>query len=246
MKGVFFDLYGTLMVYGDMDRAWEEWLTYTHVELAARGAAIDRAALRSRCDGLFSQDAPPKNNRHLTLYERRLERLMVQLGLRLDDGDLQSIAKGSIAAWARYTHLDPHAIDLLAELQQTKILALVSNFDHPPHVHGLLEDLCLTPFFHTVIVSGEVGIQKPDPAIFRLALKRTGLQPTEALYLGDMLKEDIQGSRRAGLTPVLIDRSAARDADGLSQDKAPQPPDGIHRVESLKAFEALVQTLDAS
>jgi FMN phosphatase YigB (HAD superfamily) len=48
-------------------------------------------------------------------------------------------------------------------------------------------------FFTAIVISGEVGIRKPDPRIFHLALQRTGLQPEEVVYVGDT-EEDIAGA----------------------------------------------------
>ena len=39
--------------------------------------------------------------------------------------------------------------------------------------------------FDTVVISGEVGVKKPDPAIFRIALDQTGLQPQDVAFVGD-------------------------------------------------------------
>jgi putative hydrolase of the HAD superfamily len=56
-----------------------------------------------------------------------------------------------------------------------------------------------------VIDSGAVGVMKPDPRIFRLALDAMGLAPTDAWYVGDMPGIDVIGARAAGLHPVLMD-----------------------------------------
>ena len=56
-----------------------------------------------------------------------------------------------------------------------------------------------------VIDSAVEGVEKPDPAIFRLALERTGVAPEDALYAGDIYSIDVVGARAAGLRPVLVD-----------------------------------------
>jgi putative hydrolase of the HAD superfamily len=56
-----------------------------------------------------------------------------------------------------------------------------------------------------VIDSGAVGVMKPDPRIFRIALDALGLEPDDAWYIGDMPAFDIVGARRAGLRPFLMD-----------------------------------------
>jgi putative hydrolase of the HAD superfamily len=56
-----------------------------------------------------------------------------------------------------------------------------------------------------VIDSGAVGVMKPDPRIFVLALDAMGLTPSECWYVGDTPGIDVVGARRAGLHPVLMD-----------------------------------------
>jgi FMN phosphatase YigB (HAD superfamily) len=56
-----------------------------------------------------------------------------------------------------------------------------------------------------VIDSGEVGIMKPDPRIFQLALDALGIDADRACYVGDMPGIDVVGARRAGVRPFVID-----------------------------------------
>ena len=65
-----------------------------------------------------------------------------------------------------------------------------------------------------VIDSGNVGVMKPDPRIFHIALDAMDLKPEDAWYVGDMAGIDIVGARKAGLWPVLMDPfSLHLDAD---------------------------------
>ena len=56
-----------------------------------------------------------------------------------------------------------------------------------------------------IIDSGAVGVAKPDPRIFHLALDAMGLEPETTWYVGDMPTFDVVGARAAGLTPLLMD-----------------------------------------
>jgi len=60
--------------------------------------------------------------------------------------------------------------------------------------------------FEVVVDSHLVGVEKPDPAIFRIALERMRLEPGEAIFVGDVPSVDVAGARAAGLAPVLLDR----------------------------------------
>ena len=230
IRGVFFDLYGTLLCYGDMEAAGESWYHAIRRGLVASGRAFDEEMLIQLCEEFLLQPEPPAQDDGLTVYERRMSALVEELGLALAPEELRQISEVSVAAWHAYTHLDPEAKSVLGELQGRYKLALISNFDHPPHVHRLLDDLALRPFFDSVVVSGDVGVKKPDPAIFVPALEQTGLVAAEALFVGDSPEDDIAGARAAGLWPVLIRRSLD---DGRTED-------GVRVVTGLKEVVGLV------
>lgn len=82
-------------------------------------------------------------------------------------------------------------------------LGVISNADGK--VDALLETVGLRPHFELVIDSGAVGIDKPDPRIFRMALERLGVEPHEAVYVGDIYEIDVQGARAAGMRAILVD-----------------------------------------
>ena len=230
IRGVFFDLYGTLLCYGDMEAAGESWYHAIRHELVASGRAFDEETLIRLCEEFLLQPEPPVQDDGLTVYERRMSELVRELEVELEVEELRQISEASVAAWHAHTHLDPEAKSVLGELQGRYKLALISNFDHPPHVHRLLDELALRPFFDVVVVSGDVGVKKPDPAIFAPALEQTGLVADEALFVGDSPEDDIAGARAAGLWPVLIRRSLD---DGRTED-------GVRVVTGLREVVGLV------
>lgn len=85
-----------------------------------------------------------------------------------------------------------------------KTLAVVSNWD--PALPTLLAGLGLAEFFAFILPSAEVGVEKPDGRIFRLALQRLGLRPQEVVHIGDSYEVDVLGARAVGITPILLDR----------------------------------------
>jgi len=237
IRGVFFDLYGTLLCYGDMEAAGESWYRAIRRALVASGHAFDEEALIRLCEEFLLQPEPPVQDDGLTVYERRMRVLVGELGLALEVEELRRISEASVAAWHAHTPLDPEAKSVLGELQGRYKLALISNFDHPPHVHQLLDELALRPFFDAVVVSGDVGVKKPDPAIFAPVLEQTGLATDEAIFVGDSPEDDIAGARAAGLRPVLIRRSL--DAAG-SPAEPEWTEDGVRVVTGLREVIGLV------
>jgi HAD superfamily hydrolase (TIGR01509 family) len=81
-------------------------------------------------------------------------------------------------------------------------MAVISNADG--RVRRLLEEAGLTGHLEFVIDSAEVGIEKPDPRIFRTATDRLGLPPSACAYVGDIYEIDVIGALGASLEPVLI------------------------------------------
>jgi len=85
-------------------------------------------------------------------------------------------------------------------------MAIVSNTS----IHWLAEEtlrrLGLAGFFKVVVTSAQVGWRKPHPAIFAEALRRLGLSPSEAVFVGDDPDADVAGAKGVGLRAVLVER----------------------------------------
>jgi len=86
-------------------------------------------------------------------------------------------------------------------------LGVVSNADG--RVEEALVAAGLRNCFDVVLDSALVGVEKPDPAIFRAALDALGVAPAEALYVGDLYDVDVVGARAAGMEAVLLLAEAA-------------------------------------
>jgi HAD superfamily hydrolase (TIGR01662 family) len=103
-----------------------------------------------------------------------------------------------------WNHPEPEAVRALAALAGLGYrVAAVSNSDG--RAEDLLAGLGLAREFEFVVDSAQVGIEKPDPRIFRLACARLGLAPERCAYVGDLVSVDVEGAAAAGLLPVLCD-----------------------------------------
>jgi putative hydrolase of the HAD superfamily len=83
------------------------------------------------------------------------------------------------------------------------ILGVVSNSDG--RIESALDQAGLTSYFDFFIDSFLVGVEKPDPAIFRIATERAAVPREQAAYVGDLYSVDVVGARAAGLLPILYD-----------------------------------------
>jgi putative hydrolase of the HAD superfamily len=206
IKGVFFDLYGTLLVYGDMTSAWKDWLAAFHRSFLRLGLKESESEFALLCDGFFARTEPPFQHDGLTVLERRIQEFALELGVEVTTIELAEVASEMILAWQSHVTLDPEAIPVLEKLRDRFKTALITNFDHPPHVHTLLDHHNLVRLFDDIVISAEAGVSKPDPGIFDSALKRTGLTQEAVAYVGDSIEDDVAGALAAGLYPVHLHR----------------------------------------
>jgi putative hydrolase of the HAD superfamily len=109
-------------------------------------------------------------------------------------------------------------------------VVLVSNSEGM--LDALFARLGILEHFDRLVDSGKVGVEKPDPRIFRMALANLGVSPGEALHLGDMYSTDVVGARAARMRAALVDPH--RHYDGMYPD--------VPRVEGVVAVaEALTR-----
>ena len=121
----------------------------------------------------------------------------------------------------------PDALDRLRQAGHR--LVVVSNSNGT--LRKIFTRLDLARHFDVLIDSSDVGVEKPDPRIFQLALERAGARPETTLHAGDFFHVDVVGARAAGLQAWLI------DAAGLYAD---------HDVTRVPSLAALVDRLLAA
>lgn len=94
---------------------------------------------------------------------------------------------------------EPLAHQVLTDLSHRCRLGIVSNYEIPAIQRQRLASTGLAPLFEVVVISGDIGIEKPDPGIFDAALRQLRLQPHQCLFVGDSVSTDAAGARAAGL-----------------------------------------------
>ena len=203
-RGVLFDLYGTLVVYGDMEKAWNAWFGEIYKAFSDSGLALSPEAFRPHCVGFFEKPEP-QEEKGLSVVERRLKRLAAEMKVEIPRERAIAAIEKSIDVWHDQVRLDPEAPEVLKQVRRHRSLALVSNFDYAPSVRKLMAKLDLAPLFDALLVSDAVGVKKPHPDIFGQALQQMGLSADQVVHVGDS-QEDIEGASGAGIRPVWIDR----------------------------------------
>ena len=151
------------------------------------------------------QDGPrPDDGREW--WRQLVTRLLSRAGYTIPDpeGYFEAVYRefGLPCAW----QLRPGAKVVLEELYRTGIrLGIVSNFDR--RLYRVLDELGIRDYFEQVVISSEVGADKPSPKIFREALSRFKVPADEMLHVGDDEVTDGAGARAAGVPAVLVDGS---------------------------------------
>lgn len=134
-------------------------------------------------------------------YPAQVRRLLGEFGIRVDDGELLRFLEAEHAAWMPARQLASTTHALLESLRERGLaVGLVSNaFDPPDLLHRDLAELGVARHLDVAVFSSEVGRRKPEPEIFRYALARLGVEPADALFVGDTIATDIAGAAALGM-----------------------------------------------
>jgi FMN hydrolase / 5-amino-6-(5-phospho-D-ribitylamino)uracil phosphatase len=108
--------------------------------------------------------------------------------------------------------LYPDVIPALDTLGLHYVLGLLSNGNGHPERCGL------PGRFAFVVFAQDVGVAKPDPAIFLTACDQAGCAPRELLHIGDSLQSDVRGANGAGAVSVWLNRDGAPNTTGIQPD----------------------------
>lgn len=121
------------------------------------------------------------------------------------DRNLDSLFEELWELFARGEHwrLAEGAKEVLGQLKDRGYrLAVLSNNDS--RLRSVLEDLGIDSLFEKIFISSEMGVEKPEPEIFREVEKSFGEEPSSFLHLGDSYSRDFEGAQRAGWKALLF------------------------------------------
>lgn len=214
LRAIFFDLDNTLLDhtsaareamrhvhghYGDLfqglpfDRVFEEWVAINDRFWSDYSAGLLSPA-QLKVERLRALTAWSRNQ--CGLDEHCHETLVEEMSERY----LGRVVSGSAAY--------DGVVRMLEGLRGRYILGVISNGFTDVQL-GRLRSTGLDTYFDHIILSEDVGLSKPDPRIFHLALEAAGAAASETLYIGDNFLYDIGGASRAGLGTIWFNRSGA-------------------------------------
>ena len=232
-RAVFFDAGHTLLyAYPDLGSVYAETTAALGVRLPpAAFVEAFQPAFRDYAREAASQGAA-SDAQDYAMWREITRRIYGRLGGLASipfDGWFEALYRrfGEADAWRLYDDVE----GTLRELRTAGLrLGVVSNWD--TRLRGIATGLGLDRLVDFVVISAEAGVRKPDPRIFEAALAKAGVRPEEALHVGDLPDEDVEGARRAGMRPVLIERGKRM----LSAEAVP----GVEVVRSLRELAGLL------
>jgi HAD superfamily hydrolase (TIGR01662 family) len=232
---VLFDLGGTLLYFdgnqpeivAKSDRAMQSWLENAGFQLP-----VDFGTRFTSRVSKFSAGSDPD---FIEITSANfLRTLLAEAGYpSLPDETIRRALKAKFAITQERWLLEEDTISTLKALKEQGLhLGLVSNAGDAHDVDALVDKHCLRPYFEQVIISANVGVRKPNPQIFKLALDYFKAAPETTAMVGDTLGADILGARNAGIASVWITRRANR-SDNRAHEDTIQPDAVITRLSEL-------------
>jgi putative hydrolase of the HAD superfamily len=208
IKAVFFDLYNTLVGY-DPPREETEAKILNELGVKVTPQSLLRPIMAAD-DFIYQEHARyPIGKRS---KEETVELYTEYHGIVLKEAGIEAsweLVTGILKNWLKADYKMVLFDDVVPTLTQLKerglILGLISNVDRD--ITPLYQGLGLADWLGVVVTSQEAGFNKPDPQIFRAALRRAKLKPVEAIYVGDQHQIDVVGANGAGMLGILIDRN---------------------------------------
>lgn len=140
------------------------------------------------------------------------------LGLTVEPSLIERVMELEQEGWLSSVHVGPDVISTLETLRGRGLrLGVVSNAAYLPRLmKEQMTTLDLAPYFGALTFSSEVGVRKPHPAIYADALRKLGAQPSRTLFIGDRVREDVQGPKALGMRAVLIREWRQEDDPGVA------------------------------
>lgn len=217
IKAVSFDADGTLIgTFAESSRGFEDF--FIHVA-ESRGKTLTVQDLdpilkyakeetaKWRATG-FQPYASEENSRRYWLW------FYEEVFSAMDLSDPKTVALEFLERYesGEFTSLYPDALPCLEALKARKIpMVVISNY--APLLERFLANLGISKLFKALLISGITGVEKPDPAMYKMGAEALSLPPESILHVGNDLQEDYYGPQNAGMQAVFLDRGhSSRDA----------------------------------
>lgn len=207
VEALVFDLFGTLVPEFPL-RAWEGMF-----EGMGRVLRTDPAAFRRSWD----ETVVERQTGGFPDVEANLREICRRLGVSPSDAEVSDALAVRGALYAEWFRPQPGAVETLMWLRGHGYpTALVSMC--APDAPAMWRASPMGDLVDVLVFSCEVGLRKPDPAIYLAAAEGLGLEPAACLYVGDGSYRELSGAAAVGMTPIRI-VDPAEDGEMLRPDR---------------------------
>jgi putative hydrolase of the HAD superfamily len=195
LRAVFFDVDDTLVDYTGAARAG-------FAEVLGPGASYERWLELDHLDRFYRGEFDFQTMRHT-----RMRDFLAELGRHHEDAvSLEAYRFETVAA--RCALFDDVLPCLTLLRDQGLRIGLITN-NEPEYQRAKILKVGLQDLVDTIVISGEIGVTKPDPAIFEHACDLLGIPAEQAMHVGDNLDADVRGAIEAGLRGVWLNRNGS-------------------------------------
>lgn len=240
---LIFDLGSTLLYF---DGEWSQVYPQADLELVrylqAAGLKFNSETFlrefRVRMDNSY-EEREAKFIEHPTA--QTLRKMLDEWGFRhVADEVVESALKSMYRITQAYWKVEGDAIPTLQRLKEQKYrLGIISNAADDADVQTLVDKAGLRSYFEVILSSAAVGLRKPHPDIFKIALEALETPPAKAAMIGDTLEADILGAQQVGMYAIWITRRAVVSARNPSENTI--KPDAV--IGKLNEIPGLLQKL---
>ncbi len=243
IKAVLFDMFDTLMIIEKDHAFYSPAVKSMHNFLFQNGVNVPFATFRDAYikarDALYEEADRDMEEPH---FDLRVKNALKALGYNVEAESrlVHGATNQFCSEFMNYVRIDDNAADALKILNAKYRLGIVSNFAITECVTKILERHKLTALFDLIIVSAAVNRRKPHPEIFKYALKKLKLTPSEVAFVGDTVDADIKGAREVGMKTIYIERRPQKDLENTPPDLAIRSlvelPAAVEQLQQAKPY----------
>ena len=202
-RAVVFDWGGTLTPFHEFDLA-DLWAAAARVLAPARASELTAALLAVERE--FWQRVELDRGHVSTTLDDVLDLAARRTGVPVEEALRERATEAHLEAWTPHTHTDPEAAPLLRALRERGVrTGLLSNTHWPRDWHErILARDGVRDLIDARVYTSELRHTKPHAEAFRAVLERLGVEPGEAVMVGDRPLDDISGAQALGMRTVLL------------------------------------------
>jgi putative hydrolase of the HAD superfamily len=231
VRAVVFDYGHTLVDFGRTEQALlaaygqirDRIEAALEMEAPEVGHLIDRVA--NEVDRMVARSYEERRLEELDLLRVFDEVLLGALGLSVPPDVVEHIVALDHSAFSETITVSEENLEVLRTLKDWGLkLGLISNVALlPALMRADLEKLGIAQYLDEMLFSSETGYRKPDPRIFRTMLERLRVPPSEAVFVGDRLLDDVQGAQAVGLRAVQTREFRQEEDPNVHPDAVIEP-----------------------